>query len=490
VVKRYASSTIEAASAVAWPATPDYFIYSPDVFNNATYYGGWLTIADIGPDQLYQSAGAATDNPVSLVWNGYVPYGAYHVNDPSVVAEANGTLAMFVTALPNADGNSSTLMMEYNQTALATSTNGGASWTWQGIVIAENNGYNNTGAWSPSALVVGNQIDLWYNTGATDVVTGVTAPPEVLLTTMDATGTKVQSTVVCYDTSTNAPLTAWNVDIKQAADGTYWMVANYFANNTLVAYESADGINWTPWSTSGATLVKAGNTGDQFNFLTPTILSVGNGQLDIMVAERIGNSDIEHTINFNLTDGLPTDDFLVSNVVNGIQGVYLSEAGETYSGPVTYLEDDFIYLGPEDLNIIATIPNVFLRGGSGNDALVAQSGNNVLDGGTGSNFLTGGPGHDTFYLEAGDGQDAWSTIVNFHSGDQLTLWDLAPGVKGITWKDNMGAAGYTGATGCVTDCSGNTASVTLAGWSVAQAAGLDVSFGVDNGLLYMHLSAN
>jgi Ca2+-binding RTX toxin-like protein len=351
------------------------------------------------------------------------------------------------------------------------------------------NGCNNTGAWSPSALAVSSGIDVWYHTGATDVVTGAQGQSQVLLTEMNATGTSIISTVACQDTSTNTALQAWNVDVKQASDGTYWMVANDFNNNSIVAYESTNGIDWTPWSTSGATLINGGDTGAQFNFLTPTILSVGNGQLDIMVAERINNVDVEHTINFGLnSSGAATNNFLVSNVVNGVQGVYLPESGAVYSGNTTWLNNEFIAVNAQNLNIIATTPSVFMHGGAGNDALVASSGNNLIDGGFGSNFLTGGSGQDVFYLDAADGQRTWSTIVNFHAGDQLTIWDIAPSVKGITWQNNLGAAGYTGATATVTSLSGYTESVTLAGWSAAQANGLALDIGNISGRPYMHLS--
>ena len=471
MVKQYNSATIVAATMLAWGAKPDYFIYSPDVYGNTTYLGGWLTTADIGPDQLYSSAGAVTDNPVPLVWNGFIPYGTYHVNDPSIVCEQNGTLAMFVTALPNLYGDSPAQMMIYNQTALATSTNGGTSWTWDGIVIGMANGYDNTGAWSPSASVIGNNIDVWYHTGATDIVTGSVASSKVLLTKMNATGTDIVSTCVCYDTSTNAPLTTWNVDVKQAADGTYWMVSNDFNNNTIVAYESANGVNWTPWSTSGAILINAGDTGDQFNFLTPTILSVGNGQLNIMLAERIGGVDVEHTINFNLTNGAPTNDFLVSDVVNGIQGAYLPEAGAAYSGPITWLNNEFVYLGPENLNITALVPNVFLRSGSGMDGLnVSQvNGNNILDGGAGSNFLTGGTGDDTFYLDnRHPTTPVFSTIVKFHAGDNMTIWGVNPTDFSEMVLDNQGAPGYTGVDLIFTHPNQPAVSFVLAGYTSAD----------------------
>ena len=356
---------------------------------------------------------------------------------------------MFATALSNKYSYDAFGMGSYNLTCLSTSTNNGASWTWDGIVIGQNNGIYNTGAWSPSALTAGNYIDLWYNTSWADGgdPTHVT-PAGVMRSVMDSTGTTRLSTEACINTATGQPLVVANVDVMQAADGTYWMVCNDYSSASdlykLDAYESADGINWTPWSTSGATLLSAGPTG---MLLTPTILSVGDGNLTIMYSEKIGDNTIEHTADFSLSDKPLATTVMVANVLNGVQGVTKLEEGQTYNGPLSYLADQFIDLGPDNLNITATAPNMFLCSGDGDDALVARSGNNVLDGGMGSNFLTAGSGHDVFFSHAGGGADTWSTIVGFRPGDELTIWDVTPAMRGVVWQDSMGAAGYQGATG-------------------------------------------
>ena len=149
-IHQFGAMSIAATAVLVTSATLDYEIYSPDLFNGTLYLGGWRTAADIGPDQLYTSP-ANTDRPTPLVWNGPAPYDLYHLNDPSVVREADGTLAMFMTALPNLYGYS-VEMQSRNVTGLATSVDDGATWTWQGIVIGQRNGIDSTGAWSPSAL--------------------------------------------------------------------------------------------------------------------------------------------------------------------------------------------------------------------------------------------------------------------------------------------------------------------------------------------------
>lgn len=98
-------------------------------------------------------------------------------------------------------------------------------------------------------------------------------------------------------------------------------------------------------------------------------------------------------------------------------GVSTDPKGDTYTGPVSYLQKQFIYTGSDDIAVSANVPNVFIHGGSGNDAIEVGSGNNVIDGGQGSNFLVGGTGDDTFFLDARGGQATWGTLVNFHAGD-------------------------------------------------------------------------
>jgi Ca2+-binding RTX toxin-like protein len=124
----------------------------------------------------------------------------------------------------------------------------------------------------------------------------------------------------------------------------------------------------------------------------------------------------------------------------------------------------------------ANTPNVFLKGGSGDDALQVTGGNNVIDGGGGSNFLVGGTGADggtdTFFIDGRGGAVTWSSVVNFHRGDAVTIFGFTAGTSTLPFTASDGAAGYTGATlhselsGAGTGVNG---SVTFAGISLADA---------------------
>ncbi|GAC1344885.1 MAG: hypothetical protein NVSMB18_23440 [Acetobacteraceae bacterium] len=126
-------------------------------------------------------------------------------------------------------------------------------------------------------------------------------------------------------------------------------------------------------------------------------------------------------------------------------------SGDDYTGPVDYLQRQYIYAGTDNVAIAANVSNAFLKGGPGGDALQAKGGNNILDGGGGSNFLIGGTGadggRDTFFVDARDpGVVTWSTIVNFHQGDQATIFGFHPNLSTRPFTASDGAAGYTGGT--------------------------------------------
>lgn len=118
---------------------------------------------------------------------------------------------------------------------------------------------------------------------------------------------------------------------------------------------------------------------------------------------------------------------------------------EKYTGPVTSLEwewrggnGDEVAVGGEGAD--------FINLGAGNDAADAGAGNDVIDGGTGSNFLTGGAGSDIFFADGRGGQTAWTTITDFGTGEQLSLWGWQKGVSKLSWAASDGADGYKGAT--------------------------------------------
>ena len=186
------------------------------------------------------------------------------------------------------------------------------------------------------------------------------------------------------------------------------------------------------------------------------------------------------TVNVGVTD----------STVNVSAGLF----ADPYSGPVAGLQNQYIYAGSDNLDMTGTTPGLFLKGGSGNDAMAASAGRNVLDGGQGSNFLSGGTGagsEDTFFVDGRGQADVWSTVANFHAGDTATLWGYVPGVTQLTWASGQGAPGYTGAT-VHADMLGNgtsTASLTFAGLSVAQAQAMVVGSGAAGGIPYLQFAA-
>jgi Ca2+-binding RTX toxin-like protein len=173
----------------------------------------------------------------------------------------------------------------------------------------------------------------------------------------------------------------------------------------------------------------------------------------------------------------------------------VAAVGQAYTGPVPGLQNEYINITSDNLDITSSTPNWFIHSGSGDDAIAVSSGTNVLDGGTGSNFLTGGSGTDTFFVDdRAASADIWSTVVGFHAGDAATIWGVTPQDFGLAWVDGQGAAGFTGLTLHATATGRPTASLTLAGYSQADLGNgrLSVSFGTDStsGSAFMFVHAN
>ena len=132
-----------------------------------------------------------------------------------------------------------------------------------------------------------------------------------------------------------------------------------------------------------------------------------------------------------------------TDAVTHASGTALSDL---YTGPVSTLQQQYIWAGNDAVAIRADGPSTFLKGGPGGDALQVTGGNNVLDGGGGSNFLIGASGHDTFFVDGRGGVETWSTIVNFHAGDQATIFGFHAGISTRPYTANDGAVGYKGLT--------------------------------------------
>ena len=207
-------------------------LYSPAVVTvkgtKRMWMGGWLSDQELGTDRIYYSDfqnGAWTAPTPSFQKIGF------HVNDPSIIIP------------PISDGiDSDTLLYMYytmarpdrpleNVVGFASSTDGGISWIDHGIVIDYDNGLNNCGAWSPSALVNGNEIWIYYHGNGACFTSK-------FLTRMKLNGLERISTekIQVHDL-------AVNVDVAKQG-GEYVMVANHPDESFVYRYESADGINW------------------------------------------------------------------------------------------------------------------------------------------------------------------------------------------------------------------------------------------------------
>jgi len=170
--------------------------------------------------------------------------------------------------------------------------------------------------------------------------------------------------------------------------------------------------------------------------------------------------------------------FAVADQTTGQQSFL---AGDKYIGPVPGLDQQLILVTPDNVNISATIPNVFLHSGGGSDALNVSSvnGNNILDGSTGSNFLVGGTGRDTFFLDDRNlTMDVFSTVVGFHSGDNVTIFGVDP-TSPMSVQDNLGAVGFKGLTYTFSAPGKPNASIAISGYSTADLINgrLAVNFG-------------
>lgn len=152
-------------------------------------------------------------------------------------------------------------------------------------------------------------------------------------------------------------------------------------------------------------------------------------------------------------------------------GVWSQEAAAPYpaEGPVKGLQHQYFGTASGEV-AIGTAGNDFMNLLEGDDAANGSDGADVLDGGLGSNFLTGGAGSDVFFLDGRSGQTTWSTITDWETGEQLSLWGWRSGVSKATWVDTAGTTGYQGVT-LHGDLNGDgtiDASVTWAGLTQAQ----------------------
>ena len=178
-----------------------------------------------------------------------------------------------------------------------------------------------------------------------------------------------------------------------------------------------------------------------------------------------------------------------TSLTDTVTGVTSHPVATSYLGSALGVLQQLLYSGSDAVAISTATPDMFIQGGAGDDAIAVSSGRNIIDGSLGSNFLVGGTGTDDFYVDGRGTRPAWDTIVNFHSGDTLTLWGFDPAVSALTWSANDGAAAYTGATLHTTiGAAGVAASITFAGLSGTDQARLAISTGSQSGVPFAHVT--
>ena len=217
---------------------------------------------------------------------------------------------------------------------------------------------------------------------------------------------------------------------------------------------------------------------------TPTALPAGTPtvttgmQIDVTnTTNKLTGTDAKTTV-IEQNAAPVTGNFLIGNQTTGQQS---AQAGDPYTGPVAGIQQEIILITNDNLNIKAQIPNVFIHTGSGNDAIDVSgvNGNNILDGFTGTNFLTGGLGLDTFFVDDRNATaDIFSTIKNFHTGDNATVWGITKtNVNIATGNDVLPSA--PGLDFAFTATGKPSANLNIPGFSTADLTNgkLTVSFG-------------
>lgn len=237
--------------------------------------------------------------------------------------------------------------------------------------------------------------------------------------------------------------------------------------------------DWASHAGPSGVFVSAG--ADAFNdFSNPGVIN-GLSATDITLMKALGWS-------------APTASLPALAVTDTTTNQAIAATASPYAGPVMGLQQQYLYSGTDNVNISVSNSNWFLHGGSGDDALAAFGGTNVLDGGSGSNFLSGGGGTDTFFVDdRSPGSDIWSTVSGFHAGDGATVFGISPNGANIQWLDGQGAVGYAGLTLHAASPNQPTASLTLAGYSMADlnSGRLSVTFGSEpDGTPYLYVVAN
>ena len=226
-----------------------YLVRSPSVVNQNglhLFISGLPQSTD-APGRIYESdyvTSAAFENGSgSGEWQSPHPVFAipgYRLSDPSVIPDPmdpQGSLLMYYSSISDTDAAASSTASTNNHVGLARSSDGGQTWTDQGVVIGQQNGIDERGGWDPSAVLVGNEIWLYYSVNYPGYMNRYR-------TRFDQTGKNLLGTdrMVATDNGTTTPLLGFGVDVS-IQNGQYVMLFNKDFSG-IWRYVSDDGIHW------------------------------------------------------------------------------------------------------------------------------------------------------------------------------------------------------------------------------------------------------
>ncbi len=219
-------------------------VYSPTVLRTVNgvrrvWFGGWLNDGD-RTDRIYMSdeaaPGAWTAPVVVLERPGQL------VNDPTVLRHPiyPTWLFMYFTVLTDPNDTSN------NQIGFASSIDEGRSWWDHGIIIGRDNGLDQCGAWSPSALVVGSEIWVYFHGNLSAVCSSL----QVYRVRLDLNGWQRLATEIV-----TLPGPVLNVDVN-SQQGQFVLWADAPDLRAISRYISTDGLTFM--GSPGAPVINAG----------------------------------------------------------------------------------------------------------------------------------------------------------------------------------------------------------------------------------------
>lgn len=283
---RYRSASFVSAANIG---VSGYVVYSPTTVKSGPalpklWFGGWMTKGEMPADNIYVADftnSKVKSAPQAISWyNPNYPKGHppdYHVNDPSVVFGPDPAYPfyfLYYTALcadylygcPKELGNrplaepETKQMFKRNWVGAAASFDQGKSWVDLGVILGQDNGFDNSGAWSPSALVREKEVWLYYHTNPypcenAECSTSNYAGSFLMRTRLEGNGWQQIKTERLLGPGGQPISGISNVDV-QYAFGKYWLIGERFiymgedkpADTQLVLFLSADGINFQPFN--------------------------------------------------------------------------------------------------------------------------------------------------------------------------------------------------------------------------------------------------